>query len=27
VPPEQLRQQLTQFVDTYLRGLGLMPER
>jgi AcrR family transcriptional regulator len=29
VPPEKLRQQLGQFVDTYLAGLGLapMPER
>jgi AcrR family transcriptional regulator len=25
VPPEQLRQQLAQFVDTYLAGLGLAP--
>ena len=25
VPPEQLRRQLAQFVDTYLIGLGLMP--
>jgi hypothetical protein len=25
VPPEQLRRQLTQFVDTYLIGLGLAP--
>jgi AcrR family transcriptional regulator len=25
VPPEQLRRQLTHFVDTYLAGLGLAP--
>ena len=25
VPPEQLRRQLAQFVDTYLVGLGLVP--
>jgi AcrR family transcriptional regulator len=25
VPPEKLRQQLTQFVDTYLAGLGIAP--
>jgi AcrR family transcriptional regulator len=25
VPPEKLRQQLSQFVDTYLAGLGLAP--
>jgi len=25
VPPEKLRQQLAQFVDTYLAGLGLVP--
>jgi AcrR family transcriptional regulator len=25
VPPEKLRQQLAQFVDTYLAGLGLAP--
>jgi len=25
VPPELLRQQLAQFVDTYLAGLGLVP--
>jgi hypothetical protein len=25
VPPELLRQQLAQFVDTYLVGLGLVP--
>lgn len=27
VPPEQLRQQLAEFVDTYLAGLGLVPRR
>jgi AcrR family transcriptional regulator len=27
VPPEKLRQQLAQFVDTYLAGLGLVPMR
>jgi AcrR family transcriptional regulator len=26
VPPEQLRQQLAQFVDTYLAGLGVVSE-
>jgi hypothetical protein len=25
VPPEQLRQQLAEFVNTYLVGLGLLP--
>jgi AcrR family transcriptional regulator len=25
VPPEQLRQQLAEFLDTYLAGLGLLP--
>jgi hypothetical protein len=25
VPPEQLRRQVAQFVDTYLVGLGLVP--
>jgi hypothetical protein len=24
VPPERLRQQVAQFVDTYLKGLGIL---
>jgi hypothetical protein len=24
VPPESLRQQVAQFVDTYLKGLGIL---
>jgi len=27
VPPERLRQQLAQFVDTHLTGLGIAPDR